>query len=301
MILEQLFKNEGHFEIDERYIEELIKHPKIASFLKEHHLNKDDVKKNFPIFTFFAENYVECKGKGNLSVCKQKNIGQTYDLEYKDSIVSIILKPCCHFKKQNSEKAYLKQFLINDEPLAYQNIFLDDLNKVRDYSEEYQKLLEKVMKFYHEHKGKGNRGLYFRGQIGNGKTYLMSALANSLAKDNESVAFVSMPNLIYQFKVNMYDKQTHELIEKLKEIPYLFLDDIGREMVDAQAMNMFYILLNERINQNRLTFFTSEYTRDDKTVGLYAYYSDLKLNDALTHLIKTCTTQITVPPHPIKK
>jgi primosomal protein DnaI len=81
---------------------------------------------------------------------------------------------------------------------------------------------------------KNNRvdhGIYVYGQMGIGKTFTSIALANELANLGHTIAFVFVPDIVYELKqgFNKENSLNNELIEKMKSADILFLDDIGAE------------------------------------------------------------------------
>ena len=67
------------------------------------------------------------------------------------------------------------------------------------------------------------KGLYFYGKFGVGKSYLLGAIANELAKKRISSMIVYVPELFRELKSSIGDSTLNEKIEALKKNRYLCL------------------------------------------------------------------------------
>lgn len=106
------------------------------------------------------------------------------------------------------------------------------------------------------------KGLYFYSkEKGSGKTMLALALGNALINMcNTSVKFVTTPELFAEIK-KTYDKSSEfkesELLDSLKQVPVLILDDIGTEKQSGWVNDILYQILNTRMTAKLVTIFTS--------------------------------------------
>ena len=74
------------------------------------------------------------------------------------------------------------------------------------------------------------KGLYLSGNFGCGKTYLISALFNDLARKNIKSAIIFWPEFLRDLKAS-FDTDFKEKFEIIKNSPLLLIDDIGAEVV----------------------------------------------------------------------
>ncbi|MGQ0440937.1 DnaA ATPase domain-containing protein, partial [Bacillus sp. B-TM1] len=82
--------------------------------------------------------------------------------------------------------------------------------------------------------GKKVQGLYLYGKFGVGKTYLLGAIANELARKKISSMLVYFPEFLREIKSSIQDNSIGEKIDAVKRVQVLMLDDIG-----AEAMSSF--------------------------------------------------------------
>lgn len=110
------------------------------------------------------------------------------------------------------------------------------------------------------------KGLYIYGDMGIGKTYILKTFAKIMAEKGKKVAYVNLSNLVLKVKETFGEENlsSSTLLKRLIEVEYLFIDDIGAEKVTSWFRDEFlFMLLNERLDKNRITFFSSNYSLDD--------------------------------------
>ena len=112
------------------------------------------------------------------------------------------------------------------------------------------------------------KGLYLTGSFGSGKTYMISALFNELAKKGVKSCLIYYPeflrNLKASFQTNYSDK-----FEYIKKVPLLLLDDIGAENCSAWSRDeVLGPILQYRMQSHLPTFFTSNLSLDELETSL---------------------------------
>lgn len=106
-------------------------------------------------------------------------------------------------------------------------------------------------------KDKQLQGLYLTGSFGSGKTYLISALLNEMAKRGVKSVIVYYPDFLRELK-SSFGEDFDEKYNQAKKSPILFIDDIGAE--SCSSWNRDEILgsiLQYRMEEHLTTFFTS--------------------------------------------
>lgn len=119
-----------------------------------------------------------------------------------------------------------------------------------------------------------NNSLYIYGNIGTGKTWLMSALMRDHAYSTlkcygeaqtpvykEDSLFVSFPELVLEIKASM-DKGSSttesRIMDKYGNVKHLFFDDIGAEKTTDYMMSILFVLIERRNTiRNGRTIITS--------------------------------------------
>lgn len=112
-------------------------------------------------------------------------------------------------------------------------------------------------------------GLLFTGQVGSGKTFLASCIANSLIKEGQALLFVVVPDLLDQLKATYdFGKGTGEitefdLLDTARQVPLLILDDLGAHNYTEWTRNKIYSIINYRLNHRLPVIVTTNIILED--------------------------------------
>lgn len=198
------------------------------------------------------DNCQNCKG---LLECKNKITGFVYlPKENNDSL--IFEYAACPYKlkdiKNNEYKENIKLFETTKAltEASMKNVHTDDKNRLE---------VIKYFKHFIDHYDDKEKpkGVYLHGSFGTGKSYLIAALLNELAKKDVSCAIVYVPEFLRLLK-SSFDSDYEEKYNYIKRVPILLLDDIGAENLTAWARDeIIGTILQYRMDENLPTFFTS--------------------------------------------
>lgn len=203
------------------------------------------------------EHCLACKG---LFECKNELKGYCNLPEKEGEDISFVFKACKYQKANLKENEYKKNLNLFDMPQNLKNakmkeIYTDDKSRA--------KVIKYIDNYYKKYPDKDLKGLYLHGNFGCGKTYLVAALFNELAKKEVKSAIIYFPEFLRTLKAS-FQKQEEleatfsEKYEYIKKVPLLLIDDIGAENVTAWGRDeILGTLLQYRMNENLPTFFTS--------------------------------------------
>ncbi len=200
----------------------------------------------------------KCEGCQGLTQCSQPSVGERLCLS-NDGVLIEEIEYCDFALKARSSQSVLDRYMYCD---VAKNLADLDLNNVR-YAPEQKQLYLALAAILYE---KSDRGLYICGDLGVGKTYLCTALANSLVKKGKKVAFVKVSNFFNEMK--SYFGTASEMIDRnisiLKNAGYLFLDDIGSETVSEFVRDdILFRILDHRMENSLITMFTSNLNKEE--------------------------------------
>lgn len=120
------------------------------------------------------------------------------------------------------------------------------------------------------------RSYFIHGPVGSGKTFLAANLAlervkeNFLAGDNKFIYFITVPEWLNEIKTCYSDSNRNEqdVVDKYSRANLLVLDDFGPERSTDWAMDMLYLLINRRYEDELTTIFTSNLTLQELAAKL---------------------------------
>ena len=164
---------------------------------------------------------------------------------------------CSYMQKNLEETSFLSNIKLFNEPSELKksrikDIYVDDKSRV-----EVIKYINNYIKAYNKDRLKG---LYLTGSFGSGKTYLISALFNELAKQNINSVIVYFPEFLRTLKSSFNDIENsyNERFNYVKNVELLLIDDIGAENLTTWGRDeILGTILQYRMQENLPTFFTS--------------------------------------------
>jgi DNA replication protein DnaC len=105
------------------------------------------------------------------------------------------------------------------------------------------------------------RGLYFWGPVGSGKTHAATVVVNELIdRYLVETLFLNVPEAMGRFRQAIGDPQNTDgvtLLERMKRVELLVLDDLGIEKPSAWGTELLYRVVDERWRERRPLLVTS--------------------------------------------
>lgn len=229
--------------------------PKFAKLIEDLKIDTEFAMKytsNLERVVVEQENCKKCK---SLAACKNETPGFAYSVRKKDKSLEFYLEACSYYKKEE----YKENVKLFDLPLSLKNadlkdVYTDDKNRM--------KALRAINKFLKDY-SKNPKGIFLSGSFGSGKTYLLAALFNEMAKQGVSSIIVHTPELMRSLK-DSFKSDYKERFYELKTTPLLLLDDIGAENISKWSRDeVLSPILQYRMDQKLPTFFTSNFSLKD--------------------------------------
>lgn len=111
-----------------------------------------------------------------------------------------------------------------------------------------------------------DKGVFVYGETcGIGKTHLMASLAKKFIKQGHRILWVNCTTYLHGLRQGFEkeNKGKYLSIQKLVDAPILFIDDIGVEVDSAWVTQTLYQILNDRYENEKPTFITSNFGLDE--------------------------------------
>lgn len=198
------------------------------------------------------KNCYHCKGT---FMCKNSYNGHVVVPAKKENRIYFTYMPC-KYEQQILEKNCQKE-----RKVRMKNIDTKDKNQLH--------VIKWLDSFYENYDlTKTMKGLYLHGNFGSGKTFLLSALLNELEiTKNVSIEIVYFPEALRSIKED-FETFGYKM-QRFMTVDILLLDDIGAEKVTEWGRDeVLGTILQTRMEKNKTTFFTSNYTMKELETNL---------------------------------
>ena len=227
----------------------------------------DDIKMKYTSHLMDISKQIDiCKDCKGIGVCPYKIKGLIEYPIVENNTIKFVYKKCKYKLKEDKDTEYQKNIHFYKIPeelknASFKKIYKDDANRLET--------VKKLKEFYDDYLDhKKVKGIYLHGNFGCGKSYLISALFNELAKKNIKSIVIYFPELLRSLKASFNNEEDKDEFEErfneIKEAPLLLIDDIGAEKVTEWSRDeILGSILQYRMNQNLPTFFTSNLSIDD--------------------------------------
>lgn len=124
---------------------------------------------------------------------------------------------------------------------------------------------------WNEYFDSGGIGAYFHGTPGVGKTHTAVSIMKGWmeAHPYDDAVFVSAPKLVSEMASTFNTGTTKEdVMRRYSEVPFLVLDDLGKEERTDVSVSRIWRLIDERSSMRRPTIITSQYSPSGLLAGL---------------------------------
>lgn len=105
-----------------------------------------------------------------------------------------------------------------------------------------------------------NIGLAFVGDVGTGKTFYAASIANAIIDKGVAAIITTIPALHTSMSAN-YGENRDFILNQIRSIPLLVLDDVGVERATPAAMENTYTIINERYKAKRPLIITTNISK----------------------------------------
>lgn len=205
--------------------------------------------------------FYHCQNCKGLEYCKNKEKGFLLTPERREKTISFSYVSCPFLRQELESTAYQANIHLFDTPKKLKDASMKNIESDDNKRKDVIKYLVKFCKEYFDNPHQS--GLYLHGSFGSGKTYLIAALFNELAKSNVRSAIVYYPEFLRTLKES-FSTDYKEKYDFVKRAPLLLLDDIGAENLTPWARDeILGPILQYRMEEELPTFFTSNLTLEE--------------------------------------
>jgi len=251
--MDKKFNLSGFEEVDlSKEFNKALKDPIFKMLVEKSKLKEENLKNYTSILEECASEYTNCTKCSSLLDCQNKIPGHVYLPIVKQKQLYFEYKRCKHYEKSVRETKHLENVKYFNTPSMLRDATISKIHKNDKNRFEAIKWIGEFYKNYNP--DNKMKGIYFHGNFGCGKTYLIAALLNDLAKQGHRSGIVFWPD----FLRSAFDNDFREKYEYVRSVPLLLIDDIGAENLTAWNRDEILCpLLQYRMEEGLTTFFTS--------------------------------------------
>ena len=238
------FNNSANLDKSNDFVSELKNNPLLDGY--------DINVSNANDFSVYLEELHNCNNCKNIHNCPNSNTGHLYKYENGE----FIYKTC---KKRKDELAKLQEGKLIKTLFVSKKILEADLANFDVNTQKRKTIYDYILKFINNTKSHiFSKGLYIYGNFSTGKTYILGCLANELARNNIESLVIYFPDLVVELKNALGTARFEELINYLKSVDVLLLDDFGSEnMTSWLRDDILGPVLNYRLMEEKPVFISS--------------------------------------------
>ena len=239
---------------------EALKNENFKTFVSSINLPIEKLMKYTSSLEDSCTEYNNCKTCKGLAACKNSINGYCYLPNLNDDKLEFSYVACRYKNKKLEDDKYLSNVTSIDIPKEIKEARIKDIytdDKARE------KVIKWIINYVKEYKkGIINKGLFLHGNFGCGKTYLVAALFNELARYNVKSVIVYWPEYLRSLK-GTFGTSNDEFKEKYNELKYaklLLIDDLGAEGVTSWSRDeILGTILQYRMQEDLPTFIPSNF------------------------------------------
>ncbi|MBO0960123.1 primosomal protein DnaI [Neobacillus sp. MM2021_6] len=257
--LQRLASNQNFQKRYQEQRQKVLQNRGVQVFLSEHEdeITQEMIEKSMSKLYEYTNQSQDCNRCESLEKCINFMKGYEPELVLSRNSIDVVYKRCklkvIADEKKKNEKLIKSLYVPRDILEATFEDFEGDTGRL----DAGDKAATFLMNY---EAGKKAKGLYLYGKFGVGKSYILGAIANELARKQISSMIVYVPELLREMKSSIADSTLNEKIEALKKEPILMLDDIGAEAMSSWTRDeILGPILQFRMLESLPTFFTSNF------------------------------------------
>jgi len=234
----------------------------VDEYVKEIQKSFPDIKINVLNVNDYATSLQQTKNCAickSFEDCKNPNKGFCYKAD-KNGNFNLVECSFSSIKRINDDQSRFIKTLYMPKTISEATFANYDMS-CESRQRAYKRTLEFIDSFKRNEEVKG---LYLTGTFGIGKTYTLACIANELAKNSISSLLIYFPDLVIDLKDSIGTSRFQDIMNMLKSIDVLMLDDLGSEnMTPWLRDEILGPVLNYRILEGKPVFISTNLSYND--------------------------------------
>jgi primosomal protein DnaI len=242
---------------------EILKHPLVTAYQQDYpEVTLDVLKRSMPNLKQYIKDREQCSNCKGLSSCPNMVEGHCAQLVAYEGFLHLHMRKCRMLEMYESQQRRKRLIRSHKIPKDVLEATFSNIDKDGPRMLAIKETIAYSSKFKEDQIPP--TGLYLHGSFGTGKSHLAGALMNHLSDMGIDSYMAYVPDFIQSVYATFKEGTTNELIEDIKQVKVLILDDIGAETLSQWARDDFLgNVLQHRVSDRLPTIFTSNLTMDE--------------------------------------
>lgn len=190
----------------------------------------------------YLEQVRECSGCYGLSTCKYD--GMKMKLRWNPPLLQLVMAGWCDRKNDELQRKEAERVFKEARiPRDLAKMTFSNFN-----TKGFERTVETSQKSV---RGDHPKGIYFFGSPGVGKTHLGVAMLNLWTKRGGQGVYITVPDLLDRLLDFQKDSRKTVLLDQVRKVPFLLLDDMGVEKPTEWAVNQIFSIVDYRDKEKR--------------------------------------------------
>lgn len=246
---------------------EILQHKQIQKFLQDHAERIDDqmIDRSLAKLHEFVSQSTECCKCGSTAKCTNYLEGFIPKLLIANARIDVTYERCEQKILEDERREIASMVSSMHMPKDVLEATIEDI--IIENNKSRLDVVQQIVGFINEYRATGKlpeKGLYLYGEFGVGKSFILGAIANELAKMKIKSVLVYVPEFLREIKAAINDQTLQSKVEFVKKTPVLMLDDFGAEGITPWARDeIIGTILHYRMSERLPTFISSNFNYDD--------------------------------------
>ena len=227
----------------------------IQDALAAYGLTRSDIENNWIEFINYHEDHSPCIGCRGLETCPKASKGYIYQMEVDGNRrIKLIATPCRFGKILQQQHQILANVVVSniDKKII--------LTRAKDIDLSHNEKLKEIYVAFNQNINAGKRtGMFIKAPMSKEKLLVLGSIARTYALEHK-IGFINFPNFIIDLKGRMASSDYLDSLNNIKNVEYLFLDDLGNEYVTNWSRDeILFSIIAYRLQNDLVTYISSEY------------------------------------------
>lgn len=242
---------------------EILQHKQIQKFLEDNAERIDDgmIERSMTKLKEYISQSTECCKCGSTNKCTNYLEGYIPKLIIANSRIDVSYERCEQKIVEDERREMASMVSSIHMPKDVLQATIEDI--VIEGNKSRFQAVQQIVSFINEYRATGQlpeKGLYLYGEFGVGKSFILGAIANELAKIKIKSVLVYVPEFLREIKAAINDHTLQSKVDFVKKTPVLMLDDFGAEGITPWARDeILGTILHYRMSERLPTFISSNF------------------------------------------